>query len=194
MRRKPALARRQAKDHPLLSRTVAYPTPDSRAIQQRLYSNSESRLLLLFRTFIAFSLRLRDTPPRGLRFFPIMRISFIRIDNSCNPKARGSTFGLNGFRLCNWQRKARCDVRMLRIVQAALRLGSIALWTVVMRLICSVKILSLSGSVSINIRLMRIRSICICSAGKDCWGMSVTIFEDPILPHGHSIQWRPGRA
>ena len=68
MRRKPALARRQAKDHPLLSRTVAYPTPDSRAIQQRLYSKSESRLLFLVRTFIAFSLRLRDTPPGAFVF------------------------------------------------------------------------------------------------------------------------------
>ena len=90
--------------------------------------------------------------------------------------------GLNGFLLRNWQRNARCDVKRLRIVQAALRLGSIALWTVVMRLICSVNILSLSGSASVNIRLMRMRSICICSAGKVCWGMSVTIFQNPILP------------
>ena len=70
-------------------------------------------------------------------------------------------------------------MRRLGIVQAAL--GSIALWTEVMCLICSVNILSLSGSVSVNIRLIRMRSICICSAGKDCWGMSVTILENPIL-------------
>ena len=67
-----------------------------------------------------------------------------------------------------------------RAAQAALARCSVSLWSVVIRLICSANMASRSGSVSINIRLMRTWSICRCSIVNDCSGISVITPDVPI--------------
>jgi len=50
-----------------------------------------------------------------------------------------------------------------------------------MRLICSVNILSLSGSVSINMSLNEdAEHLHLFPLGQDCWRMSVTILKNPF--------------
>src|SRR6266849_8751495 len=91
LRRKPALARRQAKGHPPPVTNGSLPDSRfSRYTAETVFPQRVETATFIW-NFHSFLLEAPGHSARGLRFLLFMRILPMGVENSCIPNARGST-------------------------------------------------------------------------------------------------------